>query len=151
MLRKHLRWYWNIGTPSLVLTGLLAGLLLVQPSFFRLRRPVYFHKLADLKHFAQQHGLQVSTNANRPLEHFSQLFISPEPMSRERLSWLLKSDCGLTPAWRNLVWAAYHTGAPEGTYPVYADSIGGHSRIWGRLVVAGDPQLLDRLEALFQE
>jgi hypothetical protein len=75
-------------------------------------------------------------------------FITEHPLSVEALGKLHsidKRDCGLTPAWRGLLWVcALHSPY----WHVDSETIGGKKRIWGRLLVAGDEELMDRIEQL---
>jgi hypothetical protein len=60
-----------------------------------------------------------------------------------------RRDCGLTAGWRGIVWAAQASTPSLTIHPEHG--IGGYCRVWGNVIVAGDKQLLDRIEELCRQ
>jgi hypothetical protein len=110
-------------------------------------KPVHFKTLREFKDFALSKGLCFS---KQPVPLFDNFFIADHPLSIESLQELpivRKRDCGLTPAWRGLLWVcAIHSRYGQ----VDFETIGGKKRIWGKLLVAGDEELMNRIEQLLR-
>ena len=108
-------------------------------------KPVHFQTLREFKDFAISKGLCFPEQA----VFINSFFIGDHSLSAEALRKLHsmdKRDCGLTPAWRGLLWVcALHSGFDS---RLHSETIGGKSRIWGRLLVAGDEELMNRIERL---
>jgi hypothetical protein len=56
-----------------------------------------------------------------------------------------RRDCGLTPAWRGILWVCQ-----LGDLGPYPDLIGGKWRVWSKILVAGDEDLMDRIEQVYR-
>jgi hypothetical protein len=81
---------------------------------------------------------------------FQSFFVAKHPLTGEQLDDIpTKRQCGLTPAWRGIVWVA-NLGDPAGCRCLSPDSIGGKWRIWGNVVVAGDESMMDTIEELYR-
>jgi hypothetical protein len=107
-------------------------------------RPIHYQTLREFKEFAVSKGLCFP---EQPMFK-DNFFIADHALSVEavrELASIRKWDCGLTPAWRGLLWVcAIHSPY----WQVESETIGGKKRIWGRLLVAGDEGLMDRIEEL---
>src|SRR5262249_13420545 len=107
-------------------------------------KPTHFRNLQELKDLALSKGF-CFPELPAVRDNF---FITDHPLSAERLRQIRsisKRDCGLTPVWRGLLWVSLmkdrHT-------ELDSETIGGKKRIWGRLLVAGDEELMDRIEQI---
>jgi hypothetical protein len=112
-------------------------------------RPVQFQSVGEFKRFAAANRLftHTGTKQNRSEKNF---YVALHPLSFESLQELhtaFKRDCGFTPAWRDVVWLTRLDS--KGTR-IYPDTVGGKRRIWGKLLVAGDEQLMDRIECMYR-
>lgn len=103
--------------------------------------------LDQVRDVARTHGLQLHSggrNAAPLWAHHN--YITRGPRTTEQLGGCRKDQCGLTPAWRGVVWV-YDLRSPA---ELDLRSIKGHQRQWGTVLAVGDPELLDELEALLQ-
>lgn len=106
--------------------------------------PVAFKSLDDFCDFAQHWRFCCMFGNGETLCGSDNLFVALRRIPSESLP-PTKGNCGLTEAWRGVIWIADITG-PLAVQPT---SLGGHWRLWGSLVAAGDPELMDRIEELF--
>jgi hypothetical protein len=106
---------------------------------------VSFETARELRAFAAANGLETCNDIGNEGLTF---FIGDHPIRRNDIAPLCsRRDCGLTPIWRGVVWAAQirtslYTIEPE-------QSSRGHWRVWGNVTVGGDEQLMDRIEELY--
>jgi hypothetical protein len=135
---------WVGASILLILAVVAGGLWYTQPT------PVQFEKLEDFKRFALEHGLHFHSGAGNSEKYFDSFYVADRPLNIEDIAPLRHSQCGQMPAWRGILWVAARDSEHAPGY-TYAESIGGHYRLWGNLLVAGDPQLLDRVERLCRE
>jgi hypothetical protein len=131
----------------LLLTVLLLGIYeLVSPE----RPPVRFSSLKEFEEFARSQGLFVHSGGENPDSYLVNYYVADHPLTREHLLAIpTKTECGLTPGWRGIVWIAVVTG-PSGTLLTQPGSIGGKWRIWGNLLVAGDEGLMAAIETRYR-
>jgi hypothetical protein len=59
-------------------------------------------------------------------------------------------DCGLTPAWRGILWVCQIESRAE-RLGLQVEAIGGKWRVWGNVLVAGDEDLMDRIEEFYED
>lgn len=108
----------------------------------------HFETLEEFKRFAVRNGLFVHSGGSQPeAVYFDNFFVADHPVGLADLP-LTKTDCGLTPAWRGVIWVFTLT---HDSVHVQRSFISGKRRQWGNLIVAGDEQLMDRLERLYVE
>jgi hypothetical protein len=75
-------------------------------------------------------------------------YVSDQPLRLEQISRLYTENCGLTPDWNGVAWVGVvHNDLSS----LALNTLQGHYRIWGNVAIAGDPELLDRLEELFHQ
>ena len=110
-------------------------------------RRVRFETLEAFRKFAVKHGLFFHSGGPDPNAYLDNFYVADHPVPLERLP-ITKFDCGLTPAWRGVVWVVPRT---RDGVEVYPDFLGGTWRVWANLLVAGDERLMDRLERLYLE
>jgi predicted outer membrane repeat protein len=107
---------------------------------------VSFETARELRVFALARGLQTCNDGGNDGTIF---FISDRRLSADDLLQVAtRRDCGLTPSWRGIVWATQIS-----TPTLFIDptqGLGGHWRVWGNVMVAGDVQLMDRIEELYR-
>jgi hypothetical protein len=99
-------------------------------------KPVLFNSVREFKNATATEGLFYHTGTKQ--NHESYFYVADRPISFDVLQELQttnKQSCGLTPAWRGIVWVT--------TIPV---NIGGNVRTWGKLMVAGDEELMNHVE-----
>jgi hypothetical protein len=111
-------------------------------------QPVQFQSVGEFKSFAAAKGLftHTGTKPNRGENNF---YVAVHPLGFESLQELqaaFKRDCGLTPPWRDVLWV---TRLDSEGLRIFPDTVGGKCRIWGKLLVAGDEQLMDRIECMY--
>jgi len=108
-------------------------------------KPIHFETLREFKDFALAKGFFIP---EQPV-FMNNFFITAHPLTDDALQKLHSIDkrkCGLTPEWRGLLWVcALHSSYDS---RLASDTIGGKWRTWGRLLVAGDEELMNRLEGL---
>ena len=96
------------------------------------------------KEFATSQGLH-SHCGNSHEYYGANCFIADHPITLEETTALTKLNCGLTPAWRGIVWVQQMEMGHARCDPHH---IQGHKRVLGNLVLAGDEALLNRIEEL---
>jgi hypothetical protein len=107
---------------------------------------VTFETAHELRAFACTHGLQTCNDGGNSGTFF---FISDHLLRTDDLAAVAtRRDCGLTPGWRGVVWAAQASTPSLTIHPEYG--LGGHWRVWGNVIVAGDAQLMDRIEEVYR-
>jgi hypothetical protein len=126
-----------------VLLGLatLTGVVLVSPCFYPRKAP--FNSLSHFEHWARQHGFFVHSGKGDPKITENNFFVADHPLDIDQIGRLCLSRCGETESWKGIVWVTQRKGQELNEIKVW-----GHFRIWGPLLVAGDPALLDRMEEL---
>jgi hypothetical protein len=123
------------------MAGLMVCLWLVE-----MPTAVSFATSAELRDLACANGLQTCNDGTNNATIF---FIADHPISRNEIGALVsRRDAGLTPRWRGIVWAAQIRTAACFMDP--EQGFGGHWRVWGNVIVAGDVQLMDRIEAIYR-
>lgn len=111
-------------------------------------RTVEFKHAQEFKDFAVARGLHFHPGTLDEGMTFakSNFYVADHRISTQDLEGIgFKRDCGLTPAWRGVVWIAQ---IEDTDTPISVETIGGRWRIWGNVVVAGDEDLMDRIEAM---
>jgi hypothetical protein len=107
-------------------------------------KPIQFRTLREFMEFAKAKQLVLI-----PPTGVNSTFISAHPPSAEQLSeitMLNKKKCGLTPAWRGIVWACQ---IDSKWLQLGTETISGNRRFWGNLLVAGDEEMMERIERLY--
>jgi hypothetical protein len=104
-------------------------------------RPTRFDNVDEFQHFAVRNHLLLHASGMAAGDNF---YVSDHPVALEHLMSLTKKNCGQDSGWRGIIWVHGQSRFSH----VSARSIGGHCRIWGNLLVAGDEKLLDRVEDL---
>jgi hypothetical protein len=104
--------------------------------------PVYFESISEFRAFAAKNHLLLQPSGMA--DAGDNFYVSDHAVTLEHLLSLTKKDCGLSAAWRGIIWVHGHSRLSY----VAAGSIGGHCRIWGNLLVAGDQALLERVEEI---
>jgi hypothetical protein len=114
-------------------------------------KPVHFKSVFDFKEFADTGGLHYHSGASTgqlvfPADNF---YVADRVISKDDLEGVCtRRDCGLTPAWRGILWVCQIDATHVGT--THPESLGGKWRIWGNVVAAGDEELMDRIEAMYR-
>jgi hypothetical protein len=107
--------------------------------------PISFETAQELRSFAVANGLEARNDGKADSTIF---YISDHPLSRDDIvAVATRRDFGRTPSWRGVVWAAQVKSPSTTTYPI--QGFGSHWRLWGKMIVAGDAQLMDRIEELY--
>jgi hypothetical protein len=107
-------------------------------------KPIQFRTLREFMEFAKAKQLVLV-----PPTGVNSTFISDHPPSAEQLreiTMLNKNKCGLTPAWRGIVWACQ---IDSKRLHLNTETISGNRRYWGNLLVAGDEEMMERIERLY--
>jgi hypothetical protein len=107
---------------------------------------VQFRTGVELRQFADSNGLRTH---DAGVAKFSNFYIADRPLTDAELVGIGRKDaCGLTDDWRGVLWACE---IRHGAITLVADCLGGKRRIWGNLVVAGDEELMDRIEQIARD
>jgi hypothetical protein len=120
---------------------------------------VSFETVRELCSLASANGLHTRSDGNLasgstkerqgPQAMPFQCFISDHPLSTDDLAGVAtRQDCGLTPGWRGIVWVSQIQTSERFLDP--DQGFGGHWRIRGNVIVAGDQQLMNRIEELYR-
>jgi hypothetical protein len=107
--------------------------------------PTEFETSRDLKEFALANGLVFHCGNGNGI-FYNNYYLADHPLALDDFPGVAtRRDCGLTPAWHGVLWVCQ-----LGTSGPYPELIGGKWRIWGHVLVAGDPKLMDRIEELYR-
>jgi hypothetical protein len=133
-----------------ILLGNAAGLLALTVVAFCCRyaapEPTVFKNVKEVKDFAVSKGLVFHCGNGNGIV-CSNFFLADHPLTIDDLDGVCsRHDCGLTPAWRGVLWVCQLGGIAE----LYPECLGGTWRIWGSVLVAGDEKLMDRIEGLYR-
>jgi hypothetical protein len=110
------------------------------------RAPISFDTSADLRSFVESQDLQTRNDGVVQSTYF---FIADHPVTTDDMVLVsTRQDCGLTASWRGIVWVGQIRATSSVMYPT--QGFGGKWRIWGNVVVAGDEELMDRIEELYR-
>ena len=132
--------------PVFLLSGLALRTAVVSSSKIHFRSP---HELAA---FMERKGLHIHSGRGASSVIDINCFVADHSIGFEDIALLNMQECGLTPAWRGIVFVGYiDEGDHQLCGAVTPVGINGHYRVWGRVLAAGDPALLDRLERLNQD
>ena len=144
-MRSFLPFRLLIGTTGVVV---LIGVLLLCRQFTLAPGPVKFKTSQEVKNLISSEGLHV--HAGSMDGHAgNNFFVADRPITLDDLQDVhTRRDCGLTPAWRGILWVTQI----ESECMTYSfDALpGGKWRIWGNVLVAGDEELMNRIEAAFR-
>jgi hypothetical protein len=140
---------------NLVLTGNLAAAAGVVLFTFACAHsnsalaPVQFANVRDARQFMRQHGLNCHDGTCEVPTVVNSFFVADRPLTFEDTQAVShRGKCGMTPAWKGIVWFGQIRGADN--FGLMVDSVGGHSRVWGNVIVAGDDALMDHIESLYR-
>jgi hypothetical protein len=115
-------------------------------------RPIQFKTLKQFRDFAVAHGLLFhrfdtpSPDLAWGSGDAASFFVSDHPVAIDDLLQLTTRNCGLIPAWKGILLVHFQ----HAEMYISPTSIGGKWRLWGNLLVAGDEQLMDRVERLYR-
>ena len=110
--------------------------------------PIHFKNSRELSEFATSNGLVIHCGNERGVIN-DNYYIADHPLTLDELGPVSRRrDCGLTPAWRGILWVCQLHGPLMSLDP---EVLGGKWRIWGNVVVAGDENLMDRIESLYRD
>lgn len=118
------------------------------------KKAVAFDDLASFKAFAEEQGCCFHCG-NGSGWYGDNLFVGDRPLSLpdlEPVQW--KHGCGESPAWKGILWVS-RCGLESADGDFFGGgrlptvTVTGHWRVWGKVLVAGDPEMLDRLENSF--
>jgi hypothetical protein len=138
---------------SILLAKPTAGLLALAVAFVGGRfaasssspEPVGFQNASELRDFAASRGFVIHSG-NSIDKIWDNYYVADHPVTLDDLELVAtRRDCGLTPAWRGILWVSQINGDITSLNP---EAIGGKWRIWGKVLVAGDVELMDRIEEL---
>jgi hypothetical protein len=109
--------------------------------------PVEFATATEVAALAKRHGLHCHSGSSSGAT-WPNLYVADRPLELFDLNALAtRRRCGLTPAWRGIVWVGQLRSPGVDLDP---ESVGGKPRAWGNVVAAGDEELLDQIETMFR-
>jgi hypothetical protein len=104
---------------------------------------IHFDEVLEVQDLARANGLVVHSGNGHGLVE-GNCFLADHPVTFDDLLAVCdRRHCGLTPAWRGIVWVCQINGSYR---RLHAGAIGGKTRIWGNVLAAGDEELMDRIE-----
>jgi hypothetical protein len=139
---------WPVLGKLVVGVGLL-GILIVCARENVRHAPIHFSTIAQAKEFFLRQGL-FCHDGTKGKNAFGNYFVASHPIDFDSLQMIInRRNCGMTPAWRGILWICQlHRG--NNGWIVITDSVDGNCRVWGDVLVAGDEELMDRIEELFR-
>jgi hypothetical protein len=129
--------------------------MLIAAQFLLMRLPAREPHFADTREFAEfarRHGLMVYVSPDDGGIVGPRLFAADHPADLKDLNCLVVSQCGLTPDWKGVVWVGvihWRDASGDVTSILNPQALDGYWRVWGEVLVGGDPELLARLEQLY--
>src|SRR5262249_19548004 len=111
--------------------------------------PVQFASAEEAQEFFQTHGLYCHNGTSGATSTCGNFFVADHPISfADTVEVSHQRQCGKRPEWKGVLWIAqtHRTGS----YGLLHDSVLGQNRVWGNVIVAGDPDLMDQVEGLFR-
>lgn len=126
----------------------LVGVLLICRQVTFVPRPVKFKTVQEFKELITSDGLHCHCGNASGLA-LNNFYVADRPITLDDLKDVqTRRDCGLTTAWRGIIWV---TQIHYGVLTLCLDvGPSGKRRVWGNVLVAGDEELMDRVEAAFQ-
>jgi hypothetical protein len=121
----------------------LVPLLALAPMCFGPRQGVHFRDVRDLKAWAEDHDLNCRSDRKDGTVSAG-LAISTRPLTWKQVGGLCRARPGQEIKWEGVIWAI---NRPAGMDAMPASPWQSHYRIWGGILVTGDRNLLDRMEA----
>ncbi|PWU17401.1 MAG: hypothetical protein C5B49_08925 [Bdellovibrio sp.] len=109
---------------------------------------VTFRDAREFKDFALSKGFFLHSGNENDIIN-SNYYLADHPITLDDVNRVpTRIDCGLTPAWCGILWVSQidYQGL---RIALHTNHIGGKSRVWGNVLVAGDEDLMDRIEALY--
>ena len=135
---------------SLHLSG-LAVLAVLSFAVLRVQSDtVEFASIEDARDFFQSRGLHchLGTSGAPMMDSF---FVADHPLAFDDiLAVSFRSQCGEKPEWKGVLWVVQLQKKGSAT-AIDVNSIGGKTRVWGNIVVAGDNDLMDHIEKLYRD
>lgn len=98
-----------------------------------------FDTVLEIVQAAKEQGFEIHSGRWYPAIG-DNCYIGDHVLEMEHLGRLRHDDCGETPAWKGIVWVQEIESARKNA------NLGGFYRAWGKVLVAGDPELIQRLE-----
>jgi hypothetical protein len=128
---------------SVLFIGLaVLPLLWLGQTWFGPRQGPRFRDVRELAAWAADHGLHCCSDW-RDGRVTTGLALSRHPLTWEQVGLLSRAIPGRGPEWEGIIWATNYSTALKGlTGPPWQ----GECRLWGDVLVTGDPVLLDRIE-----
>jgi hypothetical protein len=111
-----------------------------------------FQSVREFREFAASQGLHLhgGTAAGRVVFPENNCYVADHSITFDDLDGVsTRRDCGLTPAWRGILWVSLIRDDSTNV-DMIPEQLGGTWRIWGNLVVAGDEALMNRIEELYR-
>jgi hypothetical protein len=107
--------------------------------------PIEFKTALELRNFISASGFSVYAQGTNPGSIF---YISDHALTPDNLAAVVElRHCGLVPSWRGILWVSQ---CRNPAWTLCPEHIGGTWRIWGNVLVAGDEELMDRLEEMYR-
>jgi hypothetical protein len=132
------RLWFSIGLVALS----VLPLLWLGQAWFGPRQGLRFRNVRELAAWAEGHGLHCRSDA-QDARVTNGLALSRRPLSWEQVGALRKAGQGQRPEWKGVIWAMNFSPALKALSEPPWD---GECRVWGDVLVTGDPVLLDAVE-----
>ncbi len=137
--------FWKSAAGLAALTAIFLGGRYVSPA--AAPEPIHFKNVRELNDFAVAQGLFFQSGMSAGMT-WNNFYIADHTITFDDVRDLVRRDCGLTPAWRGILWVAQIN--PENPIALSPESVGGKWRVWGSVLVAGDEELMDRYEERYR-
>jgi hypothetical protein len=139
--------FWKQAVALVCLTAAFAGYRFAASSM--VPRKTAFNDVVDFRHFIRAKGIQLHGGTMHGGICGESFFIADHPIEFDDVAGLrIMRDSGLTHEWTGILWVA-QLDVPGKTNFDPADQIIGNWRVWGNVLVAGDEELMNRIEELY--
>ena len=109
-----------------------------------------FASAEEARDFCVSEGLHCHNGTDGVPFTMGNFFVADHPLTFNDLQAIpCRRDCGMTPAWKGILWVG-QIRSPHSVIDIGVASIRGKCRVWGNILVAGDEDLMDRIEDLYR-
>lgn len=128
------------------LLSMAAALVAVSSVYFASQSTsTTFESASELREFAEGHGLYVHAGGTDTNTCY---FVADHDIDGDDCSAAAsRFNCGHGPEWKGLVWVC-QIHSPG--HSLCDNLVTGHKRVWGNVLIAGDPAVIDQIERRFQ-
>jgi hypothetical protein len=109
---------------------------------------IAFAGASEFKDFVASRGIHINSGAASGNSR-DKFFVADRPLALDDFENLQsRQNCGLTPSWRGILWVCEIHNAGN---TLCTNQMDGKWRVWGNVIVAGDEDLMERIEELYRK